>query len=79
LVDHRLVVALFPIVATESPPLEEDAATPSAGLMHGKSGGQERDDNGLRMKLVWCLPGFVTLEQVERPGWGYSRSISIRL
>lgn len=33
--------------------------------MLGKEAGQVRDDNGLKMKLVWCPPGFLTMEQVE--------------
>ena len=33
------------------------AATPPADSMLGKEAGQERDDNGLKMKLVWCPPG----------------------
>jgi formylglycine-generating enzyme required for sulfatase activity len=33
--------------------------------MLGTKLGQVRDDNGLKMKLVWCPPGFVTMEQVE--------------
>jgi formylglycine-generating enzyme required for sulfatase activity len=33
--------------------------------MRGKEPGEVRDDNGLKMKLVWCPPGFVTMENVE--------------
>ncbi len=40
--------------------LEEMTAT-----MLGKEAGQVRDDNGLKMKLVWCPPGFVTMENVD--------------
>jgi formylglycine-generating enzyme required for sulfatase activity len=38
---------------------------PAADPMLGKKLGQVRDDNGVKMKLVWCPPGFVTMEQVE--------------
>jgi formylglycine-generating enzyme required for sulfatase activity len=42
------------------------APPPSADPMRGKAPGEVRDDNGLKMKLVWCSPGFVTMEQVEQ-------------
>jgi formylglycine-generating enzyme required for sulfatase activity len=42
------------------------AAPPFADSMRGKAPGEVRDDNGLKMKLVWCSPGFVTMEQVEQ-------------
>ena len=38
---------------------------PAADPMRGKEPGEVRDDNGLKMKLVWCPPGFVTMENVE--------------
>jgi formylglycine-generating enzyme required for sulfatase activity len=31
----------------------------------GREPGEVRDDNGLKMKLIWCPPGFVTMENVE--------------
>src|SRR5258708_16355209 len=40
---------------------EKSAADP----MLGKKLGQVREDNGLKMKLVWCPPGLVTMEEVE--------------
>jgi formylglycine-generating enzyme required for sulfatase activity len=39
------------------------ADKPAPDPMVGKEPGQVRDDNGLKMKLVWCPPGFVTMEQ----------------
>jgi formylglycine-generating enzyme required for sulfatase activity len=33
------------------------AAAPAADSMFGKEAGQVRDDNSLKMKLVWCPPG----------------------
>lgn len=41
------------------------AATPVADPLRGKTPGEVRDDNVLKMKLVWCPPGFVTMEQAE--------------
>jgi len=34
----------------------------------GTEAGQIRDDNGLKMELVWCPPGKFTMEQVEQIG-----------
>ncbi len=34
---------------------------PAADAMIGKEAGQVRDDNGLKMKLVWCPPGKFTM------------------
>lgn len=48
--------------AQESAPAEK----PDANSMIGKKAGEIRTDNGLKMKLVWCPPGFVTMEQRER-------------
>jgi formylglycine-generating enzyme required for sulfatase activity len=42
------------------------AAKATAGVMRGKAPGEVRDDNSLKMELVWCPPGFLTMEQVER-------------
>jgi formylglycine-generating enzyme required for sulfatase activity len=33
--------------------------------MVGQEASQERADNGLKMKLVWCPRGFVTMENIE--------------
>ena len=40
------------------------APTPAADPMRGKAPGDVRDDNALKIKLVWCPPGFFTME-----GW----------
>ncbi len=37
------------------------AATPAVDAMRGKEPGEVRDDNGLKMKLVWCPPGEFTM------------------
>ena len=41
------------------------AAVATADRMRGTEPGQVRDDNGLKMKLVWCPPGFLTMEIFE--------------
>lgn len=38
----------------------------AADSMHGKAPGEVRDDNGIEMKLVWCPPGSVTMQDVEK-------------
>ncbi len=48
-----------------NPDEPEKAPTPAADPMRGKAPGEVRDDNGLKLKLVWCPPGFLTMEQVE--------------
>src|SRR5258708_16516027 len=45
----------------EKAPSKPDAADPFIG----KEAGQVRNDNDLKMKLVWCPPGFVTMQNVE--------------
>ncbi|MGQ0633099.1 MAG: SUMF1/EgtB/PvdO family nonheme iron enzyme [Planctomycetaceae bacterium] len=48
---------------------EAAKANKAAGdTMVGKEAGQVRDDNGLKMKFVWCPPGAFTMEQVDRVG-----------
>lgn len=47
---------------SDEPAKPEKAAADS---MRGKAPGEVRDDNGLKMKLVWCPPGFFTMEQVD--------------
>ena len=40
--------------------------TPVADAMRGKEPGDVRDDNGLKMKFVWCPPGKFTMENGVR-------------
>ena len=43
---------------------------PAADPMVDENSGQVREDNGLKMKLVWCPPGIFTMEQrkvIEQP------------
>ena len=57
-------VAFLPL--THAKPDEPGKApTPVANPLLGKEPGDVRDDNGLKMKLVWCPPGVVTMENVE--------------
>jgi len=52
--------------ATESKSDEPgNTGSPPADPMVGEKSGQVRDDNGLKMKLVWCPPGIFTMENVE--------------
>jgi sulfatase modifying factor 1 len=43
-----------------------EAAPPAGDPMLGKKAGDVRDDNGVKMKLVWCRPGLFTMEQFGR-------------
>jgi formylglycine-generating enzyme required for sulfatase activity len=43
-----------------------EAQTPAADPLRGNEPGEVRDDNGLKMQLVWCPPGVVTMENVAR-------------
>src|SRR5690606_23798114 len=36
-------------------------SSPSTSGLEGNRAGEERDDNGLRLKLVWCPPGTFTM------------------
>src|SRR5260221_8440658 len=54
-------VALWLTIESRSDePVDADAT--AADPMRGKEPGQVRQDNGLSMKLVWCSPGFVRME-----------------
>src|SRR5262249_22491399 len=44
---------------------DEPAKAPAADSMLGKEAGDVRDDNGLKMKLVWCPPGAVIMGDAE--------------
>lgn len=38
---------------------------PTSDPFRGKAPGELRDDNSLKLKLVWCPPGFLTMENFE--------------
>jgi formylglycine-generating enzyme required for sulfatase activity len=59
-----VLIVLLPLTQGKSDELAK-APTVAADPMRGKEAGQVRDDNGLKLKLVWCPPGFVTMENVE--------------
>jgi len=48
-------------VSQASPDEPGNGASSAADLVRGKQPGQVRDDNGLKMKLVWCPPGTFTM------------------
>jgi len=52
-------VALLPMAEAKSD--EPGNEPPAADPMRGKEAGQVRDDNGMKMKLVWCPPGAFTM------------------
>ena len=57
------------LVAAQSESNALQAATPVAGSMHARHAGEERNDNHLKMKLVWCPPGkFMMGPQQSKPG-----------
>jgi formylglycine-generating enzyme required for sulfatase activity len=54
------------LMATESKSDDpSEPAKPAIEPMLGGKAGQVRDDNGLKMQLVWCPPGIFTMENVE--------------
>ena len=53
-------VAFLPLTRA-TPDEPGKAPTPAADPMRGKEPGEVRDDNGLKMKFVWCPPGVVTM------------------
>ncbi len=54
-------VALSEVNVVHAPNRDESAETPvdttAIGELNGATAGQERDDNALKLKLVWCPPG----------------------
>src|SRR5579863_8042089 len=61
-----VVAIAFPWMAESKSDEPAKAPTPAADPMRGKAPGDVRNDNALKLKLVWCPPGFLTMEQVER-------------
>ena len=54
------------LVVTQARPDEPaNSPAPAADPMSGKKPGDVRDDNALKMKLVWCPAGFFKMENVE--------------
>lgn len=68
LICFAAVVAILAISESKSDEQRKDAASRKSDASDkfiGKEAGQVRDDNGLKMKLVWCPPGKFTM------GYGY--------
>lgn len=60
------VVMLFVCTAMATHASEPSSGeTSAAGDLVGKKAGQVRDDNGLAMKIVWCPPVELTMEQID--------------
>src|SRR5262245_31015772 len=53
-----LIIAKSPFIVQA-----DDQPKPAADPMLGNEAGQVRDDNGLKMKLVWCPPGSFRIER----------------
>lgn len=64
---HATIVRLLAVLiaAGSVTALVADEPKPPTDRMLGKEAGEVRDDNGLKMKMVWCLLGILTMEQVE--------------
>jgi sulfatase modifying factor 1 len=62
------VVAAIAFLRMSEAHADEPGQTPlpSADRMHGKAPGDVRDDNGLKVQLVWCPPGAFAMERVEQ-------------
>jgi hypothetical protein len=52
-------VAFLPLTRATS---EEPGEAPAPDPMGGKEPGEVLDDNGLKMKLVWCPPGKFVMD-----------------
>lgn len=60
LICFAAVVGILAIAESKSDEQCKDAASPKSDASDkfiGQEAGQVRDDNGLKMKLVWCPPG----------------------
>lgn len=69
----RLFVCVLAFVGcgreNQSKPNARDTTVPhAADLMVGKEAGDLRDDNGLKMKFVWCPSGKFTMRTIEEIG-----------
>lgn len=61
-----VVAAIANLCMTQADSSEPDQAPlPTADGLRGNQPGEIRSDNGLGMKLVWCPPGVVRMEDVE--------------
>src|SRR5436190_15006114 len=61
-----VITAICSLCISQASPRETGhGATATADPVRGKQPGQIRDDNGLKMKLVWCPPGKFTMGSPE--------------
>ena len=58
-------VACLRVAQAQPDEVVDKAPPPAADRGRGKKPGDLRDDNALKMKLVWCPPGFLTMEEIE--------------
>ncbi len=56
-----VVAVMISLPATESKAGEPNTPKIAADPKQGETAGKVRDDNGLKMKLVWCPPGKFTM------------------
>ncbi len=64
-----LFLTLAACLPTARSPADEPAKAdkPAADSMVGNEAGDVRDDNGSKMKLVWCAPGVFVMEKIVPP------------
>ena len=67
----RLIACLLAVAAVlpgkESTSDEKnEASKPAADSMLGDKPGQVRDDNAMKLKMVWCPPGNFTMVGIDR-------------
>ena len=60
-----VVAAIVNLQSVDVKSEEPGKALPAADAITGKKAGEVRDDNGLKMKLIWCPPGFFKMETFE--------------
>jgi sulfatase modifying factor 1 len=75
-----VIVAIAFLWITQAKP-DEPEKTPSkpdaADKFIGQEAGQVRDDNGLKMKLVWCPPGKFTMGSPETETPRHSNEVQV--
>lgn len=62
---HKCIVSILVAALCFAPTAPADEPKPATSML-GTDAGQVRDDNGLKMKFVWCPPGLFSVYH-ERP------------